>query len=94
MTYVTLDIFEKMCRVGGIENEFEYMELYRRKLIPTKLLPKTPATYYQKPKQGRVIHKRNTTELFEKKYGRKFDCHNKADKKSLKNIPSINFLKR
>ena len=66
--YVSLDVFEKFLRKNGIENERQYAEAYRRKLIPTKLLPKTPAAYYQKPKQGRVFHKRNTTELFEKKY--------------------------
>ena len=46
MTYVTLDIFEKMCRAGGVESAFEYMELYRRGIMPTNLVPRVPSVYY------------------------------------------------
>ena len=47
--YVTLDVFEKFLRKSGIENDKEYAEAYRRKLIPTNELPKTPSEYYHKP---------------------------------------------
>ena len=33
--YVSLDVFEKFLRNNGIENERQYAEAYRRKLIPT-----------------------------------------------------------
>ena len=46
MTYVTLDIFEKFLRVTGIEDQYEYEELHKRKLIPTNLLPRVPHMYY------------------------------------------------
>ena len=37
--YISLNVFEKFLRTTGIENERQYAELYRRKLIPTNLLP-------------------------------------------------------
>ena len=47
--YISLNVFEKFLRTTGIENERQYAELYRRKLIPTNLLPKAPSEYYHKP---------------------------------------------
>ena len=81
MTYVTLDIFEKFLRVNGIENEKQYAEAYRRKLIPTNLLPKKPSVYYAKPNHGEHPVGNDTRILlkqaFEKKYGRKYNNQNK-----------------
>ena len=84
MTYVTLDIFEKFLRVTGIEDQYEYEELHKRKLIPTKLLPKVPSVYY---KSHGVYVKRGThIKTFEKKYGRKYNNQNKEDTRLLKII--------
>ena len=47
--YVSLDVFEKFLRNNGIENERQYAEAYRRKLIPTDVLPRIPHMYYKKP---------------------------------------------
>ena len=47
--YVSLDVFEKFLRKNGIENERQYAEAYRRKLIPTDVLPRVPHMYYKKP---------------------------------------------
>ena len=47
--YVSLDVFEKFLRKNGIENERQYAEAYRRKLIPTDMLPRVPHMYYKKP---------------------------------------------
>lgn len=49
--YVSLEVFEKFLRVSGIENERQYAEVYRRKLIATNLMPKSPSVYYHKPSQ-------------------------------------------
>ena len=78
MTYVTLDIFEKFLRVTGITNGYEYKELYRRKLIPTKLLPRIPHKYYKAPPgsgvtRGTYVPRGTYSKMFEKKYGMKFN---------------------
>ena len=47
--YVSLNVFEKFLRKNGIENQMQYAEAYRRKLIPTNLLPRVPHMYYKRP---------------------------------------------
>ena len=88
MTYVTLDIFEKMCRAGGVESKFEYMELYRRGIMPTNLVPRVPSVYYLPVKKDYRHTKLRVriVKMFEKKYGRKYDPKNKEDRRLYKKI--------
>ena len=75
MTYITFDIFKKMCRYGKIEDRCEYDELYRRKIVPTNLVPTNPSEYYKKPSAKRPWY----THMFEKKHGRKCNWRDKDD---------------
>ena len=68
-----------MCRYGKIEDEYEYRELYKRKIVPTNLIPVDPSIYYR-PKSERVLKIRNLNKLFEKKYGRKYSGSGKDRK--------------
>ena len=78
MTYVTLDIFEKFLRVTGIQDKDEYAELYRRKLIPTNLLPRVPSRYYRRNKPNNRLYPQ-IIKRFKKKYGREYNF--KKDRK-------------
>ena len=84
MTYVTLDIFERFLRATGIVDKAEYHELYKRKLIPTKLLPRVPSVYYKS--HGIYVKRGTHIKTFEKKYGRKYNNQNKEDTRLLKII--------
>ena len=75
MTYITFDIFKKMCRYGKIEDRCEYDELYRRKIVPTNLVPTNPSEYYKKPSAKRPWY----THMFEKKHGRECNWRDKDD---------------
>ena len=76
MTYITFDIFKKMCRYGKIEDGYEYNELYRRKIVPTNLIPINPAKYYKKTNaKPNAMY----TQMFEKKHGRKCNWRDKDD---------------
>ena len=87
MTYITFDIFKKMCLYGKIHDEYEYKELYRRKIVPTNLIPTNPAKYYKKPSAKRPWY----THMFEKKHGRKCNWRDKDDvieyRQILKQVP-------
>ena len=80
MTYITFDIFKKMCRYGKIEDGDEYNELYRRKIVPTNLVPVDPSIYYKKP-SAKPSAKPNVmySQMFEKKHGRKCNWRDKDD---------------
>ena len=84
MTYVTLDIFEKVRRVTGIQDKDEYHELYKRELIPTNLLPRVPSVYYKS--HGIYVKRGTHIKTFEKKYGRKYNNKNKNDVRLLNKI--------
>ena len=91
MTYITFDIFKKMCLYGKIHDEYEYRELYKRKIVPTNLIPKDPSMYY-KPKPERILKIRNMNKLFEKKYGRKYtgsDKDRKLRHKVYEELPDV-----
>ena len=85
MTYVTLDIFTKMCRAGGIESQYDYDELYKRDIVPINLVPKVPSIYYRR--YAGIYVKRGThIKTLEKKLGRKYNPKNKEDVRLLKII--------
>ena len=91
MTYITFDIFKKMCLYGKIHDEYEYRELYKRKIVPTNLIPKDPSMYYR-PKPERILKIRNMNKLFEKKYGRKYtgsDKDRKLRHKVYEELPDV-----
>jgi hypothetical protein len=80
-----------MCRYGKIHDEYEYRELYKRKIVPTNLIPKDPSMYY-KPKPERILKIRNMNKLFEKKYGRKYtgsDKDRKLRHKVYEELPDV-----
>ena len=76
-----------MCRYGKIEDRCEYDELYRRKIVPTNLVPTNPSEYYKKPSAKRPWY----THMFEKKHGRKCNWRDKDDvieyRRILKQVP-------
>ena len=85
MTYVTLDIFTKMCRAGGIESHLEYRVLYNHGILPTNLVPINPSVYYKsKPKDKRKRVK--ILNMFEKKYGRKCNFKDNEDRRLYRKI--------
>ena len=80
-----------MCLYGKIHDEYEYRELYKRKIVPTNLIPKDPSMYY-KPKPERILKIRNMNKLFEKKYGRKYtgsDKDRKLRHKVYEELPDV-----
>ena len=98
--YVSLDVFEKFLRKNDIENERQYAEAYRRKLIPTDVLPRVPHKYYKKPT---VKQSKQWSFKRARKYVRKLELsgregggrvYNKATKsKTQKNFKSFEKIK-
>ena len=87
MTTVPLEVFEIFVRAVGIEDGFEYMELYRRGVLPTKLIPRNPSKYYHhNTGKKRKILSMKINKLFEKKYGIKYNKKKKNDQKKYRAI--------
>ena len=82
MTYVPYEVFTECVRVGGIENQYEYQELHRRKILPTKLVPKNPSRCYKKHSKyaGQI------KQIMAKKYGRKYNPKNKQARRLYQKI--------
>lgn len=47
MTYVPVEVFIECMRASGIKDRYEYYELHRRGIVPTDLMPKSPALTYK-----------------------------------------------
>ena len=84
MTYVSLQVFTECVRVCGIQNEYEYEELHKRGIVPTKLMPRSPSVFYKS--HGIYVKRGTHIKTFEKKYGRKYNPKNKEDHRLLKII--------
>ena len=48
MTMIPYEIFSTLMQESGVHNQWEYQELYDRKIVPTKLVPRNPALVYAK----------------------------------------------
>ena len=84
MTYVSLQVFTECMRVSGIESAYEYEELHKRGIVPTKLMPKVPSVFYKS--HGIYVKRGTHIKTFEKMYGRKYNPKNKEDHRLLKII--------
>ncbi|SVD06921.1 uncharacterized protein METZ01_LOCUS359775 [marine metagenome] len=46
MTYIPVEVFIECVQTSGIKDRYEYYELHRRGIVPTDLMPKSPAVAY------------------------------------------------
>tara|TARA_B100001245_G_scaffold144283_1_gene107707 strand:+ start:136 stop:513 length:378 start_codon:yes stop_codon:yes gene_type:complete len=46
MTYIPVDVFIECMQTSGIKSKYEYYELHNRGIVPTDLMPKSPALEY------------------------------------------------
>ena len=47
MTYIPVDVFIECMQTSGIKSKYEYYELHNRGIVPTDLMPKSPALTYK-----------------------------------------------
>ena len=46
MTYIPVEVFIECMQTSGIKSKYEYYELHNRGIVPTDLMPKSPAVEY------------------------------------------------
>ena len=46
MTYIQVEVFIECMQTSGIKSKYEYYELHNRGIVPTDLMPKSPAVEY------------------------------------------------
>ena len=43
MNYIPVEVFIECMQTSGIKSKYEYYELHNRDIVPTDLMPKSPA---------------------------------------------------
>ena len=73
MTMIPYEIFSTLMQESGVHNQWEYQELYDRKIAPVNLVPRDPAVVYSKRKTAWLTYKQV------KKIVRKLKLKSQAD---------------
>ena len=56
---ITYETFSTLMQESGVHNQWEYQELYDRRIAPVKLVPRDPAREYKHPSPKMEIIQRS-----------------------------------